>query len=475
MRTILLIIFLLCVFAGASQQNTISLSINFADVDNSDVVHIQSYLTENDFVSGQSMIDSVEADNVNSISFDIPKDQKPGLLTLYLYVGAKGKSVKAEIDLLFDGSDINLETSLIAPEDSLKDVFGGVNYRYLAFKRQKQFYENYIQLLLQARDKTPENDDFYNALAAGIEKTVDEQKKFFAGVINNSQENAASKLARWELQSVIYNYEKPDAGKLRETYPDRFDFSDPLLQRSKLITTIARSYLFLFANEQLGPEKLQEQAILAISRLMNVVSVNQEVYDKLASKLAEDFMASGLDRVALFIEEAYLSSNQGCKNNRSEIDILADLESLKKVQPGNLAPDFRLENNDSSKLSDIDTKITVVIFWADWCSHCRQVLPGYYEYLKNSENVSVVAIALDTDDHYLEKAINKFPGWMHIQAHGKWEDPLVKKYAVHATPTVYILDTNKNILAKAKTLDELKANLIIPLKQSHSERTKKEL
>jgi hypothetical protein len=48
---------------------------------------------------------------------------------------------------------------------------------------------------------------------------------------------------------------------------------------------------------------------------------------------------------------------------------------------------------------------------------------------------------------------------LHIQAPGKWDDPLVKQWAVHATPTSFILDKDKGILAKVRNFNELELYL----------------
>jgi len=423
------ILLMFSMVAGFSQQPAI-LTISFKDVQNSNKLHIQAYLTGNDFLAGQKMIDSVDIKNTGNITFSLPAGTSPGLLTLYFYSGFNGNNSNANIDLLFDGSDINLQTCLSAFEDSLVDISRGVNAGFLLFKNQKAYFESYLQSLMATYNQTPENDKFRDVISGQIEKNVMEQKRFFDLTVNNPATDMASKMARWQLQSVLYNYEKPEKEKLKKTFLHRFDFSDPLLQRVKLLETIAQSYMFLYREEGMDAGTVQDQAIIAITRFMDALSVNADVSNGMASILARDFMQAGLDHIAMFVEETYLLAEAGCVNNRSQEEVIADIDALKKTQPGNPAPEIYIHGDGFSGLSGIDSEITVIIFWADWCSHCRQVLPQYYSLLEKTENVSVIAIALDEGENLKNKAIHDFPGWVHIQATGIWDDPVVTDYSV---------------------------------------------
>ncbi|MBN1339429.1 MAG: thioredoxin family protein [Bacteroidales bacterium] len=424
-----------------------------------DQLHFQAYLAENDFINGRKMIDSVDVKNTCTIEFSIPEAVEPGLLTLYFYSNVNGKNSKAEVHLLYESRDIELQTCISAFEDSLRDVSEHANRQYLSFVNRKKHYESYLQTLITAWNQTPESDDFRDVLAAQTEKTATEQKQFFNAAIGNAAPDMASKMIRWQLQSVLYKYEQPEKEKLKETFLQRFDFADPLLQRSNLLETIAQSFMFLYREEGMDAGSQQDQAIIAITRLMDALSVNPDVSAGMASLFARDFMQAGLDNIALFVQESWLANQEGCVNSRTHDEILADMDALKKIQPGNMAPEIILRTEEFNCMSEITSEITVVIFWADWCSHCRRVLPQYHAYLEKADQVSVIAIALDEGDTYQQKAMKDFPGWIHLQATGKWDDPLVKQYAIHATPTAFILDSDKTILAKVKNPAELRQTI----------------
>ena len=455
MKTILTSILLFCTSAVLPLQASL-LTIVFKDVHKNDNLQIQAYLTDNDFVAGKSVINSVDVTNDNKISFAIPANQKSGLLTIYFYSNLNGNSFNAEFDLLYDGSDISLQSCVSAIEDSLQDISNGVNKQFLVFKNRKMHYEKYLQVLIEVFYNTPEKDTFRSELNGQINNIVAKQKGFFEATLNNSKQNIASKYARWQLQSVIYNHEKPDVERLKETFLNRFDFSDPLLRKSGLLESIAQSYLFLYHDDNHNTKKQEEQAIIAVKNLLDELWADPELALAMASKIAEDFLAAGLDRIALFIQDKYMAEGEFCSADFSNEEIIDDLKALKKTQPGNKAPEIILKNGKLNALDFISSKITVVIFYASWCPHCRKAIPQYYEFLKNQKDVTVIAIALDKDPKLLMESQKKFPEWTHIQATEKWDDPLVKSYAVHATPTTFILDNKKIIMGKAKTLNEVK-------------------
>ena len=77
---------------------------------------------------------------------------------------------------------------------------------------------------------------------------------------------------------------------------------------------------------------------------------------------------------------------------------------------------------------------------------------------KHSE-VQVIAYALENNVRNWKKTIKNFPDFLHTYDLGKWESPVVKNYAVHATPSFFYLNNKKEIIAKPADVEELAAFL----------------
>jgi len=128
-------------------------------------------------------------------------------------------------------------------------------------------------------------------------------------------------------------------------------------------------------------------------------------------------------------------------------------EGLSTELIGNAARDFAFdtENLGRIKLSDVESKVTILYFWDSECGHCRKETPRlkklYDDY--KERGVEVVAITLE----------NEFTSWKkYIKEHdldwingfeSNFERPnFLWYYYIPSTPKKLILDANKRIIAK---------------------------
>ena len=84
-------------------------------------------------------------------------------------------------------------------------------------------------------------------------------------------------------------------------------------------------------------------------------------------------------------------------------------------------------------------------------------VPQLYELTKDNPNVKVIAFAMEKDDLGFNYHTQKFENWTNILGLGKWDNPIAKNYNIVSTPTYFILDTNKRIIAKPEFFKDVKA------------------
>lgn len=75
-------------------------------------------------------------------------------------------------------------------------------------------------------------------------------------------------------------------------------------------------------------------------------------------------------------------------------------------------------------------------------------LPKIKELIANQPSLKVVAFGLEDDDKNWKKEIENYPDFIHVIGLGKWNNPTVKTYGIAATPTYYLLNKEKVIIAK---------------------------
>ncbi|WP_340105449.1 peroxiredoxin family protein [Rhodohalobacter sp. 8-1] len=115
-------------------------------------------------------------------------------------------------------------------------------------------------------------------------------------------------------------------------------------------------------------------------------------------------------------------------------------------------------NHAPEKLSDITSDFTVVVFGASWCPKCREEIPeiaGHYPKWKK-QGVEVVFVSLDEDEESFSRFVKDFP-FISTSDYKKWDSPIVNDYYVFATPTMYLLDSNREILLRPKSVRQMDA------------------
>jgi thioredoxin-related protein len=82
-------------------------------------------------------------------------------------------------------------------------------------------------------------------------------------------------------------------------------------------------------------------------------------------------------------------------------------------------------------------------------------MPELYEFFHSNEQVEVIAIALETDEKSHATYTAQWEGWSHILGLGKWNNALARLYEVNSTPSYFLLDADKKIVAKPEFLEDL--------------------
>jgi thiol-disulfide isomerase/thioredoxin len=99
-----------------------------------------------------------------------------------------------------------------------------------------------------------------------------------------------------------------------------------------------------------------------------------------------------------------------------------------------------------------------VVFGASWCQKCTQELPEIGKlYAKwKAQGVEVVFISLDEDKEQFKSFVSNFP-FISICDYQKWNSNIVKDYYVFGTPTLYLLNENREILLRPNSVKQMDA------------------
>ena len=176
-----------------------------------------------------------------------------------------------------------------------------------------------------------------------------------------------------------------------------------------------------------------------------------------------------LDNLSLSDAEAMLEEYKAkveFAGNKMVSNIENEINSLKPLQNGCIAPEFTMKNPDGKEiaLSEIykKNKITMIDFWAGWCNPCRQFNPKlvniYAKYHK--KGFEVLGVSMDRDRNTWTKAIKDDKlTWPQVSDVNFWDCEPVRLYAVHYIPQNAFVDQEGKILGRKLSEEEIVALL----------------
>jgi len=142
------------------------------------------------------------------------------------------------------------------------------------------------------------------------------------------------------------------------------------------------------------------------------------------------------------LEDRYIKSQKFTKAKKA----------VEEVQPGSAAPIFTLKSleGDDFTLQSVDAEYIVLDFWGSWCGPCILGFPKMKEYYQKYKNrVEFVGIACNDKETKWKQAVEKHKlPWLQVINNSALDQDVSVSYGVMNYPTKFILDQNKEVVAK---------------------------
>ncbi|MDF1516640.1 MAG: TlpA disulfide reductase family protein, partial [Lutibacter sp.] len=242
---------------------------------------------------------------------------------------------------------------------------------------------------------------------------------------------------------------------VKQHYFDFIDFDSDALKNATFFSEKAIEYVF-YLNVS---DDVQVQNALyknAISEIMQKVGENNAVKSDILISLIYAFEQFENMAMAGFVIDEFYSK---LFENYIDEALVDEMRSKIKLAIGNKAPEIIWEENGvQKKLSELNVAGDyILVFWSTTCSHCLQEIPKLYEFSLGNASIHVVAVALEDNKTEFEQFAKKLTTWTNILGLKKWENEMAKEYRINSTPTYFILDKDKNIIAKPEHFEDVKA------------------
>lgn len=234
-------------------------------------------------------------------------------------------------------------------------------------------------------------------------------------------------------------------------YWDNIDLNDDRLLRTPVFTPkLATFFTGVLIQDN-------DSIIKEIDLLIDRVKNNKEMYKYVIWWVTNHYETSkimGQDEIFVHMAEKYYAGNLCPWVTQTTVDNMAKrANQLKAILIGAKAPELIMPDTNSVFISNYapHAKFTIMWFWDSDCGHCKIETPklrDFYNAQKDSLGLEVYAISTDPDLARWKKYIveNKLT-WINVGGNTANID-FRKVYDIYSTPVMFILDENKNIIAK---------------------------
>ena len=243
----------------------------------------------------------------------------------------------------------------------------------------------------------------------------------------------------------------------KQHYFDFIDFTDKELLNATFLSEKVIDYVF-YLN---GSEDAQVQNGLykeSVKEVLQRLGEDANLKSELLTLLLHSFAQIENTVLIDFVIDTYYNKLPETLKDQS---FLSQIEEKVTLAVGKTAPEITWkENGIEKKLSELTiAKNYIVVFWSTECSHCLSEIPQLYEFTKDNENIHVIGFNLENDAIEFNNYVPKLQKWTTILGLEKWQNPVAKAYQITSTPTYFVLDANKKIIAKPDYFSDVKAFL----------------
>lgn len=417
---------------------------------------------------------------VKEFSWQFPVNASPGMYRLVFGQTTYAKVMDEppqQLNFIFSKEDVVFETDFKAPQDSLKVLRSDENSVWFNFLQKEQLLNEELELLEKEvdyyQDKITAAKSFSPAETnlAELEQQASqkanafnqlqmERDRFIEKTVNDNPGLFASRLIQTFREPLRDGYLTEE--ERREAFQHEFfryvDFSDEALINSPVLTDKVFDYLVSYNRPGYSHGQREAAYIKAVDKIMvHLQDANEKVAEFILNYLVDGFEGLRMENVLNHISENY--SGNICPAD--EKTTLKRKLEYRKMNPGTFVPDFTLNDikGEPVTLSHVLEKRNLILFWAGWCPHCVELLPRIKTWFRqfNPNNFEVIAVSLDTSETEWKEAVKAtgFEEFYNLSDLKMWDGKVAEDYNVYATPTMFLIDENRKIIARPETFEEL--------------------
>jgi len=424
------------------------------------------------------------------VEFDGSK-QKGGILALFL----PGEKM---LEFIYDDEDVYIESSLpdlIKNAKVKKSDENKVFYDYIKFIGSERTTANKY---VEQRKEHEEGSDMYKSLTDQIDETTANVIAYQEGILKNHSEKLVARIVKMSMDVEIPDAPVDESGNLidsnfkfkyyRTHYFDNIDLKDDRLVRTSIFHNKLSNY---FSKNMMLQhwDTVIHYAFEFCDRLDPKSDIFQYSVSWITSKY-EKSKIMGMDKVFVYMgERYYCAKNAEGKSpahwmSEEKLETLCEkVTTQKNLVMGAVPPNISLRDTTDVNWRDfysLEKEYTILYFWDPECGHCKKITPKLqtlYEKKFRERDIEIFAVgkAVGEDFEKWKKFIrvNNLE-FINVAVTDKLyaaatEDArqfvprfttlaalnYQQTYDIFSTPKVWVLNKDKEIIAKSLTVSQL--------------------
>lgn len=274
----------------------------------------------------------------------------------------------------------------------------------------------------------------------------------------NFGENEQPAFVILEPGHLTLRYEKDNSrslriqgGKEQTIYSNFMKACEPTINKMDSIGRVAGEYEYdSIMMKQLTVLFNQYDAILRDEQL---AFIHQHSNDIATAFIAINYLNAKQSATSDEVQSIYTTLSQRVQQTFYGKKLASLLQLKKNTDIGQLAPDFILPdiNNKPISLSSFKGNITLLDFWASWCSPCRaenpNVVNAYKKY--HPKGLEILGVSLDSKKENWRQAIaHDQLTWAQVSELSGWDGKVAAQFGIQSIPSNFLLDKEGRIIGK---------------------------
>ncbi len=249
----------------------------------------------------------------------------------------------------------------------------------------------------------------------------------------------------------------------RKHYFDNFDLGDEAMLRVPKVFYWEKVKDYLTRLHVQQPDTLMK----AIDGLVAIAKRNQDTYKYLVWNCVIEYQTPkimGLDQVYVKLVDKYIASGEMdyWLDKKTISNMVEYADKLRRAPIGSVAPNLIMQDQNLQPRSmyDMKNKYVIVYFFKPSCGHCREETPKLvtlYNTKHKKFDFEVFAVSTDSSMKEMRQFIKDMnTTWTTVNGPRTYlKEHFSKQYYAELTPTVYILDNKKKIIARRLDVDQI--------------------